>query len=213
MTDPRLPGLSATGDAEGGVVPVGVGTPPVPTTNVNAEHAEEDGDDIMGMVEEPAKVMRIGTMVKQLLEEVRAAPLDERGRERLRDIHERSIVELADGLSPELQEELQRLTLPFAEDVPSEAELRVAQAQLVGWLEGLFHGIQTAMVARQMAAQQRAEARMRSALPRGGGGQGPVIVGPGGQVLGRLPGGPGVGGPGGENGDQGGPSHGTGQYL
>ena len=118
------------------------------------------------MVEQPAKVMRIGTMIKQLLEEVRAAPLDEAGRQRLREIHETSIHELEEGLSPELRDELERLTLPFGPEVPSEAELRIAQAQLVGWLEGLFHGIQTALVAQQMAAQAQLT-QMRRALPPG----------------------------------------------
>jgi hypothetical protein len=111
--------------------------------------------------------MRIGTMIKQLLEEVRAAPLDEEGRKRLADIHSRSIQELEDGLAPELREELERLSLPFSDErVPSEAELRVAQAQLVGWLEGLFHGIQTALFAQQMAARAQLE-QMRRALPPG----------------------------------------------
>src|SRR3954466_11683578 len=112
----------------------------------------EDGDEEQGvgsMVEQPAKVMRIGTMIKQLLEEVRAAPLDEASRERLKEIHENSIKELEEGLAPELREELNRLSLPFAEGTPSEGELRIAQAQLVGWLEGLFHGIQTALFAQQ----------------------------------------------------------------
>ena len=118
------------------------------------------------MVEQPAKVMRIGTMIKQLLEEVRAAPLDEAGRQRLREIHESSIQELEQGLSPELREELERLTLPFGSGVPSEAELRIAQAQLVGWLEGVFHGIQTALFAQQMAARAQLE-EMRRALPAG----------------------------------------------
>jgi hypothetical protein len=127
------------------------------------------------MVEQPAKVMRIGTMIKQLLEEVRAAPLDVAGRQRLRDIHETSIHELEEGLSPELRDELERLTLPFGDEVPSEAELRIAQAQLVGWLEGLFHGIQAALVAQQMAArlqleQMRGGAAGRPALPMGAGG-------------------------------------------
>src|SRR2546430_5400090 len=98
------------------------------------------------MVEQPAKVMRIGNMIRQLLEEVRAAPLDEKSRARLKEIHTSSIKELEDGLAPELVQELERLSLPFADDTtPSEAELRVAQAQLVGWLEGLFHGIQTTL--------------------------------------------------------------------
>ena len=121
----------------------------------------------MEMVEQPAKVMRIGSMIRQLLEEVRAAPLDEKSRARLRNIHQSSIKELEDGLAPELVDELERLSLPFADDsVPSEAELRVAQAQLVGWLEGLFHGIQTTLFAQQMAARQQLE-QMRRALPPG----------------------------------------------
>ncbi len=107
------------------------------------------------MVDQPAKVMRIGTMIRQLLEEVRSAPLDDAGRTRLAEIHERSIAELKDGLSPELVAELDRIALPFGESDPSDAELRIAQAQLVGWLEGLFHGIQTALVAQQVSAQSQ----------------------------------------------------------
>jgi hypothetical protein len=118
------------------------------------------------MVEQPAKVMRIGSMIRQLLEEVRAAPLDEKSRARLKEIHESSIKELEDGLAPELIAELERLSLPFNDDVPSEAELRIAQAQLVGWLEGLFHGIQTTLFAQQMAARAQLE-QMRRALPPG----------------------------------------------
>jgi hypothetical protein len=121
---------------------------------------------VANLVNQPAKVMRIGSMVKQLLEEVRSAPLDEAGRKRLREVHERSIKELEAGLAPELIEELERISLPFSdESVPSEAELRIAQAQLVGWLEGLFHGIQTALFAQQMAAQaQLDEMRRHAAL-------------------------------------------------
>jgi len=119
------------------------------------------------LVEQPAKVMRIGSMIRQLLEEVKAAPLDEASRNRLKDIHRSSIAELEQGLAPELVEELERLTLPFSEDVtPSESELRIAQAQLVGWLEGLFHGIQTAIYAQQMAARAQFE-QIRRALPAG----------------------------------------------
>ena len=129
---------------------------------------DADGKSLTDLVEQPAKVMRIGTMIKQLLEEVRAAPLDDASRNRLRDIHRHSIRELEDGLAPELREELERLTLPFTEDaVPSDAELRIAQAQLVGWLEGLFHGIQTALFAQQMAARAQLEERRRKALPGG----------------------------------------------
>ena len=133
--------------------------------------AQADSDDdrsLTDLVEQPAKVMRIGTMIKQLLEEVRAAPLDEASRNRLREIHKTSIRELEDGLAPELREELERLTLPFSEDaVPSDAELRIAQAQLVGWFEGLFHGIQTALFAQQMAARAQLEQMRQGALPPG----------------------------------------------
>jgi hypothetical protein len=129
---------------------------------------DEENAALTDMVEQPAKVMRIGTMIKQLLEEVRAAPLDDASRARLREIHDSSIKELASGLAPELREELTRLTLPFSEDtVPTDAELRIAQAQLVGWLEGLFHGIQTALFAQQMAARAQLEEMRRRALPMG----------------------------------------------
>jgi hypothetical protein len=129
---------------------------------------ESEHKSVTELVEQPAKVMRIGTMIKQLLEEVRAAPLDEASRNRLREIHRTSITELEDGLAPELREELERLTLPFSEEaVPSEAELRVAQAQLVGWLEGLFHGIQTALFAQQMAARHQLEQMRQASLPPG----------------------------------------------
>ncbi|MGY4708051.1 bacterial proteasome activator family protein [Mycolicibacterium sp. CBM1] len=151
---------------------------------------DQDGEDqrsVTDLVEQPAKVMRIGTMIKQLLEEVRAAPLDDASRTRLREIHATSVRELEDGLAPELRDELERLALPFTDDsVPSDAELRIAQAQLVGWLEGLFHGIQTALFAQQMAARAQLEHMRQGALPPGMG----------------QPGTPGV--PGG---------HGTGQYL
>jgi hypothetical protein len=124
---------------------------------------------ITDLVEQPAKVMRIGSMIKQLLEEVRSSPLDEAARTRLRDIHRRSIAELESGLAPELVDELERLSLPFTDEaVPSEAELRIAQAQLVGWLEGLFHGIQTALFAQQMAAQAQLEQMRRRAIGPGG---------------------------------------------
>jgi hypothetical protein len=121
---------------------------------------------ITEMVEQPAKVMRIGSMIRQLLDEVKSAPLDEKSRARLKEIHQNSIKELEDGLAPELVAELDRLSLPFEDETPSEAELRVAQAQLVGWLEGLFHGIQTTLFAQQMAARGQLE-QMRRALPPG----------------------------------------------
>ena len=128
---------------------------------------EEPARSVTEMVEQPAKVMRIGNMIRQLLDEVKAAPLDEASRQRLRSIHSASLNELKDGLAPELVEELDRIALPFgAEETPTDAELRIAQAQLVGWLEGLFHGIQTALFAQQMAARAQLE-QMRRALPAG----------------------------------------------
>ena len=134
---------------------------------VSHEKGGADGaTDPSDLVEQPAKVMRIGSMIKTLLEEVRNAPLDEAGRTRLAEIHKRSIQELKAGLAPELVEELDRIALPFSGAAPSDAELRIAHAQLVGWLEGLFHGIQTALFAQQMAAQQQLQG-MRRALPPG----------------------------------------------
>lgn len=135
---------------------------------VETDAAEAGGErPITEMVEQPAKVMRIGSMIRQLLDEVKAAPLDEKSRARLKEIHTSSIKELEDGLAPELVEELERLSLPFTEgEIPSEGELRIAQAQLVGWLEGLFHGIQTTLFAQQMAARAQLE-QMRRALPPG----------------------------------------------
>ena len=154
--------------------------PNLPGHEVNTGDSQEDGSrSITDLVEQPAKVMRIGSMVKQLLEEVRSAPLDEASRVRLKEIHSRSVTELEDGLAPELVEELERLSLPFSENAtPSDAELRIAQAQLVGWLEGLFHGIQTAMFAQQMAARaQFEEMRRRAALGSGADGE-PEHLGP-----------------------------------
>lgn len=162
----------------------------------NQEEGEEEPRTLADMVEQPAKVMRIGSMIRQLLEEVKAAPLDEASRARLKEVHTSSIKELEDGLAPELIEELERLTLPFAEDTPpSDAELRIAQAQLVGWLEGLFHGIQTTLFAQQMAARAQLE-NMRKALP-------PGVTG----LQAQGQGGPGV--PGGSREE----SHGSGPYL
>jgi hypothetical protein len=178
------------------VLVVGPDGRPVGSVDLD-EQQVEGAEDPSKLIEQPAKVMRIGSMIKQLLEEVRAAPLDEAGRQRLRDIHRRSITELEDGLAPELREELDRLSLPFDEaSTPSEPELRIAQAQLVGWLEGLFHGIQAALVAQQMAARMQLE-QMRT------GGRAALPVGPGGARLipGMIP-------PGQPQGDGG-----TGQYL
>lgn len=127
---------------------------------------EDHGRGVMDLVQQPAKVMRIGSMIRQLLEEVKSAPLDEASRNRLKQIHRASIKELEDGLAPELVDELERLSLPFTEETPTESELRIAQAQLVGWLEGLFHGIQTAIYAQQVAARAQLE-QMRRQLPPG----------------------------------------------
>ena len=140
----------------------------VPADAVSRPTEDEDSDDLReltDLVEQPAKVMRIGSMIRQLLEEVKSAPLDDASRNRLKEIHRSSIKELESGLAPELVEELERLSLPFTEDAtPSDAELRIAQAQLVGWLEGLFHGIQTAIYAQQVSARAQFE-QMRRALP------------------------------------------------
>jgi len=149
---------------DGSVIVVGPDGRPMGTVEADGRvNPEEPGN----LIEQPAKVMRIGSMIKQLLEEVKAAPLDEASRMRLREIHRSSIDELEDGLAPELIDELERLTLPFTdESVPTDAELRIAKAQLVGWLEGLFHGIQTTLFAQQMAARAQLE-QMRRALPPG----------------------------------------------
>ncbi|HRW18797.1 MAG TPA: bacterial proteasome activator family protein [Dermatophilaceae bacterium] len=181
------------------ITPDGMGVASPPKDRDGDGHPDEPSNPA-DLVEQPAKVMRIGSMLKNLLEEVRSAPLDDGGRRRLAEIHRRSIHELEDGLAPELVEELERIALPFADDgtPPSDAELRIAQAQLVGWLEGLFHGIQTALVAQQMAAQQQL-AGMRRALPPGH---------PAAQGNSGMPGGPGSLGeaPSGQSGP-------TGQYL
>jgi hypothetical protein len=143
-------------DVPGGGVPVPEGA--APGTGEGDEAARE-------AVSEPAKVMRVGSMIKQLLDEVRETPLDDPGRQRLRDIYERSITELGAALSDDLREELERLVFPFRSDeVPTDIELRIGQAQLVGWLEGLFHGIQATLFAQQMAARQQLE-RMRQLPP------------------------------------------------
>jgi Protein of unknown function (DUF2587) len=161
-------------DAEQRVVIIGPDGQPMGTVPSAAFDLEQSGEQeseeraITDLVEQPAKVMRIGSMIRQLLEEVKSAPLDEASRNRLKEIHEASIHELEAGLAPELIEELERLALPFSEDqTPSESELRIAQAQLVGWLEGLFHGIQTAIYAQQMAARVQFE-QIRRGLPPGG---------------------------------------------
>jgi hypothetical protein len=176
MTDPQHP------------TPRDAGRAPTVEHGELIEALPEHGDDAVedptpqGSVTEPAKVMRIGSMVKQLLEEVRAAPLDEASRERLAEVYERSVTELAEALSPDLQDELRMLTLPFDDAaIPSDAELRIAQAQLVGWLEGLFHGIQATLFAQQLAARQQLD-QMRQLPP------GHALPGQGGPPHGERPG-------------------------
>ncbi len=166
------PGQAVAGATEDGrvfvVTPQAMAVEGPPAQGVSAPGEGSAPKSVTDMVEQPAKVMRIGTMIKQLLEEVRAAPLDDASRNRLRDIHASSIRELEQGLAPELREELERITLPFDENqTPTDAELRIAQAQLVGWLEGVFHGIQTALFAQQMAARAQLEEMRRKALPGG----------------------------------------------
>ena len=168
--DAPIDGPATPGDAERvgpRFVVLGPGGLPITDDSAETDSGTDDDSGLGDMVAQPAKVMRIGSMIRQLLEEVRAAPLDEASRARLKEIHQSSLRELESGLSPELVDELERITLPFGEDdVPSESELRIAQAQLVGWLEGLFHGIQTALVAQQLAARAQLE-QMRMALPAG----------------------------------------------
>jgi hypothetical protein len=131
------------------------------------EHDDQDqtGTDPTSLVEEPAKVIRIGRMIQHLLEEVKSAPVDEPGRTRLASLLHASITELKEGLAPQLDEELDRLVAPFESETPTESELRIAQATLAGWLEGLFHGIQSAIYTQQMAA--RAQLEQMRALPPG----------------------------------------------
>ncbi len=177
MTEQQQPSAPASEEQVVVVGPDGqpIGTIPASALPAMTQQSDDDGEEgggerhITELVEQPAKVMRIGSMIRQLLEEVKAAPLDEASRQRLKEIHAASIKELESGLAPELVEELERLSLPFTEEgTPSEGELRIAQAQLVGWLEGLFHGIQTAIYAQQMASRAQLE-QMRRALPAGSG--------------------------------------------
>jgi hypothetical protein len=160
VTDPT----SAPSDVE--VLPPPSGEPP-------AEESAEEPD--RESVSQPSKLIRIATMVKSMLEEVRQASLDDAGRQRLRQIHERSLAVLSEVLSEDLREELGGVMLPFDEGTPSDSELRIAQAQLVGWLEGLFHGMQATMMTQQMMAQQQLEQMRRRALPPGEQPQGPAM--------------------------------------
>lgn len=176
LTGPGFLGGSPDPGTNGGAAPLGGAETPevvdhVPGHGSGAMPAGDGGESVT----EPAKVMRIGSMVKQLLEEVRGAALDEHSRERLAEIYERSIVEISEAVSPDLAEELQLLALPFRDgEVPSEGELRIAKAQLVGWLEGLFHGIQATLFAQQIAARQQLEQmrQIRPPMPNGPGDSG-----------------------------------------
>lgn len=153
---PGAPGASGATGAQAGASEPG-----------STKESSEEESEAAELVEQPAKVMRIGSMVRQLLDEVRSAPLDEASRSRLREIYELSVSELAGSLSPDLAAELGRMTFPFGTDAPSEAELRIAQAQLVGWLEGLFHGIQASLLAQQMAARAQLDQMRQRGLPPG----------------------------------------------
>ena len=182
MSEPRTPHVLAEHDAAEQLAPGRLAPEHIVPDEVTSDQAEllpaglsvpqdEAGEVATESVDRPAKVMRIGSMVKQLLDEVRAAPLDDASRLRLAAIYERSIDELAGALSPDLQDELRSLAPPFAPgSSPSDAELRIAQAQLVGWLEGLFHGIQATLFAQQIAARQQLE-QMRGQLPPGAAGR------------------------------------------
>ncbi|MDR6506312.1 hypothetical protein J2805_002000 [Arthrobacter oryzae] len=164
MSDPNDTQPAVDAPVEGTTVDDAVPSGPAASNPEAATRPK--GASVQDLVDEPAKVMRIGTMIKQLLDEVKAAPLDDAARGRLAAIHERSIRELEDGLAPELIEELERISLPFPEKAtPSDAELRIAQAQLVGWLEGLFHGIQAAIAAQHAAREHAMAQRQLRQLP------------------------------------------------
>jgi hypothetical protein len=175
--DATHPGTGDEGPLHPEVVdrPDGSGSPAALTVAVGADPAQGTAEPLTAeesnseSIERPAKLLRIGSMVKQLLEEVRQAPLDEASRARLREIYEQSVRELAEGLSPELAAELDRVSIPFDTPTPSDSELRVAHAQLVGWLEGLFHGIQATLVAQQVAARSQLEEMRQRSLPEGAG--------------------------------------------
>ncbi len=159
----------ATNDGTGGDVAPGASGAIAPDEVLGGPGRDgQTPEKTMEAVQEPARVLRIGSMVKTLLDEVRAAPLDEKSRVRLREIYEQSIHELSEGLSPDLVAELDRMALPFDSDAPSEAELRIAQAQLVGWLEGLFQGIQATLMSQQMAARAQLEEIRQRGLPSAG---------------------------------------------
>jgi len=145
---------------------------------IHSEDGQRDDESTEESISQPAKVMRVGSMIKQLLEEIRQAPLDAASRHRMKEIYDASVRELANGLSADLVEELDRLALPFSSEEPSDAEIRLAQAQLVGWLEGLFHGIQATLFAQQVAARAQLEEMRRQSLPAGSSPDGQARTGP-----------------------------------
>ncbi len=168
MSDNPAPDTTPTSEGDSAALRPEVVDRPPGSAVAPREPEEAGGEAGSGeSIEQPAKLLRIGSMVKQLLEEVRSAPLDEASRGRLREIYEQSVRELADGLSPDLVAELDRVSIPFDSPTPSEAELRVAHAQLVGWLEGLFHGIQATLVAQQVAARAQLDEMRQRSLPGG----------------------------------------------
>ncbi len=140
------------------------------TGPLQGEVVEADHGPNRETITEPQKLIRIASMVRTMLDEVRRAPLDDAGRRHLSEIHSRSLAALEDVLSEDLRKELSEVVIPFSGDSPTESELRIAQAQLVGWLEGLFHGIQATLFSQQAAAQaQFEEMRKRPALEAQGG--------------------------------------------
>jgi hypothetical protein len=144
----------------------------------NDGDAAQQGEEASEQISSPTKLIRIASMVRTMLEEVRRAPLDDAGRKRLKEIHERSLEELESVLSPDLQQELSEVVLPLTSDEPTEGELRLAQAQVVGWLEGLFHGIQATLFTQQAAAQGQLEQMRRRALEQAA----PTATGPSGSL-------------------------------
>ena len=176
--DPSAPPVSPAVTPEiVGPASSGAGTGP----EGDADDATADGEQVT----QPTKLIRIASMVRTMLDEVRRAPLDDAGRRRLREIHDRSLAELETVLSPDLKAELEEVVLPFTSDTPSESELRLAQAQLVGWLEGLFHGIQATLFTQQaMAQSQLEEVRQRRAIQAA---QGMPERSPGGDAPGATP--------------------------
>jgi hypothetical protein len=161
-------GVNDVTDASEDDVSRNASTAIAPDEVLGAAGVDGDNEPKTESINEPAKVLRIGSMVKTLLDEVRAAPLDDKSRVRLREIYEQSIRDLSAGLSPDLVTELEALALPFDSPTPSDAELRIAQAQLVGWLEGLFHGIQATLMSQQMAARAQLEEMRQRGLPSPG---------------------------------------------